>query len=315
LPGFAVYPYQLEHGPSLTDFGAHKKMAEIATSILTVRAERLVINISVHKSQTGYEAGGFTYTASQLVATFILPAVMAFRDSHHRLDPSRVVVLNCCDVSSGTCPKMVDDAPADYTLEMVTFRNPMLLHKMPGVCASFTREFCNRIREQTFTTADCLGSTINWEFERHAAPVLLSRGRAPVVAFVAPFITALASFSPSAAAAALSPPLRLHGQTSEATISSRLLASPGQPAMCACTRVGAHYQTDECSVDFPLLLSPASSSSGTASASAAAAAPDPAKLAAVSAAAVSGAPAVAPLPRLSSKVRNAMVLRTHRLQD
>jgi hypothetical protein len=44
-------------------------------------------------------------------------------------------------------------------------------------------------------------------------------------------------------------------------------------------------------------------------ASAAAAAPNPATLAAVSAATVASAPAVAPLPRLGSKVRNAMVLR------
>ena len=191
LPGFGVFSYDLVVRGAAPQQSI-RKVKEFTDSIPYVRAERLVISLSGHKTQSGYSIGKTVYTATQLFDTFIRPVALAFRDSPSRQAKARIVViLNVCDMDVGAWQHIVDNQPARLQFELLTFRKPVLVSEIPHVVTAFSREFCNRLRETDFTTGDCVAASITHAFERNTMPVLFAAGRPPQSNFLAPFYARL----------------------------------------------------------------------------------------------------------------------------
>lgn len=194
-PGLGYYPFEIKYKKNLAPGPATHSVTQMADTIKRVHADALIIQINAHMGQNGYDVGGGTYSANQLVATFIRPVVRAFRSTLGRSGSSRVLVLfNVCDTKASTWTDVVDQEPAAQAFDLITFRNPLLLQDVPSIMSGFIRAWLNRLNwQEGFHTGHALASAVTWQFERGAQPVLFRRGHAPITDFLIPYCIFLLS--------------------------------------------------------------------------------------------------------------------------
>jgi hypothetical protein len=191
LSGFGVYPFKIIHHSSLRQGGALGKSELVTGAIPCVKAEQLVIHISVHKDGELYQAGTTNYTAQQLFATFIKPFVQAFFSSPNEMRPgipSALVILCCCDVDPVVWQTMFDaQIPSELPVHMLTFRAPLSLAYIPAVASGVTRQYCNLVFSGTHLVEDCIASALSTQIEQLTSPVLIRSQSPAVTDFVIPY--------------------------------------------------------------------------------------------------------------------------------